>query len=212
MSFLSVTLFQPVTLYNSHTKNSYLEVIVIKETIKEAETRMKGAIQALEEDLSGIRTGRASPALVERLQVEYYGAPTPLVQLASISVPEPRALMIRPFDATTLKAIERGILASDLGLTPNNDGKVIRLNLPPLTEERRRDLVKMVHNRLEDSRVAVRNIRRDLIKDLREFEKEKLISEDDLKKAEEELQKLTDKFVEQIDTIGFNKEKEIMEV
>ncbi len=185
---------------------------MIKETIKEAETRMKGAIQALEDDLSGIRTGRASPALVERLQVEYYGAPTPLVQLASISVPEPRALMIRPFDATSLKAIERGILASDLGLTPNNDGKVIRLNLPPLTEERRRDLVKMVHNRLEDSRVAVRNIRRDLIKDLREFEKEKLISEDDLKKAEEELQKLTDKFIEQIDTIGFNKEKEIMEV
>jgi ribosome recycling factor len=199
-------------LQSIHTKNAYLEVIVIKETIKEAETRMKGAIQALEDDLSGIRTGRASPALVERLQVEYYGAPTPLVQLASISVPEPRALMIRPFDATSLKAIERGILASDLGLTPNNDGKVIRLNLPPLTEERRRDLVKMVHNRLEDSRVAVRNIRRDLIKDLREFEKEKLISEDDLKKAEEELQKLTDKFIEQIDTIGFNKEKEIMEV
>jgi len=204
--------FSASSLCDSPTKNAYLEVIVIKETIKEAETRMKGAIQALEDDLSGIRTGRASPALVERLQVEYYGAPTPLVQLASISVPEPRALMIRPFDATSLKAIERGILASDLGLTPNNDGKVIRLNLPPLTEERRRDLVKMVHNRLEDSRVAVRNIRRDLIKDLREFEKEKLISEDDLKKAEEELQKLTDKFIEQIDTIGFNKEKEIMEV
>jgi ribosome recycling factor len=204
--------FSASSLCDSPTKNAYLEVIVIKETIKEAETRMKGAIQALEDDLSGIRTGRASPALVERLQVEYYGAPTPLVQLASISVPEPRALMIRPFDATSLKAIERGILASDLGLTPNNDGKVIRLNLPPLTEERRRDLVKIVHNRLEDSRVAVRNIRRDLIKDLREFEKEKLISEDDLKKAEEELQKLTDKFIEQIDTIGFNKEKEIMEV
>lgn len=185
---------------------------MIKETIKEAETRMKGAILALEEDLSGIRTGRASPALVERLQVEYYGAPTPLVQLASISVPEPRSLMIRPFDATTLKAIERGILASDLGLTPNNDGKVIRLNLPPLTEERRRDLVKMVHNRLEDSRVAVRNIRRDLMKDLREFEKEKLISEDDLEQAEEELQKLTDKFIEQIEDTGYHKEKEIMEV
>lgn len=185
---------------------------MIKETIKEAETRMKGAIQSLEEDLSGIRTGRASPALVERLQVEYYGAPTPLVQLATISVPEPRALLIRPFDATSLRAIERGILASDLGLTPNNDGKVIRLNLPPLTEERRRDLVKIVHNRLEDSRIAIRNIRRDLMKDLREFEKEKMISEDDLKKAEEELQKLTDKFVQQVDAVGQHKEKEIMEV
>ena len=185
---------------------------MIKETIKEAETRMKGAIQSLEEDLNGIRTGRASPALVERLQVEYYGSPVPLVQLASISVPDPRALLIRPFDATSLKAIERGILASDLGLTPNNDGKVIRLNLPALTEERRRDLVKIVHNRLEESRVATRNIRRDLIKDLREFEKEKLISEDDLKKAEEELQKLTDKYIQQIDMIGQHKEREIMEV
>lgn len=185
---------------------------MIKESIKEAETRMKGAIQSLEEDLAGIRTGRASPALVERLHVDYYGAPTPLVQLASINVPEPRALLIRPFDPTTLRAIERGILASDLGLTPNNDGKVIRLNLPPLTEERRRDLVKIVNSRLEDSRVAIRNIRRDLIKDLREFEKEKLISEDDLKKAEEELQKLTDRFIQQVDSIGYHKEKEIMEV
>lgn len=185
---------------------------MVKETIKEAETRMKGAIQSLEEDLTGIRTGRASPALVERLQVEYYGASVPLVQLASISVPEPRALLIRPFDATSLKAIERGIMTSDLGLTPNNDGKVIRLNLPVLTEERRRDLVKVVHSRLEESRVAIRNIRRDLMKDLREFEKEKMISEDDLKKAEEELQKLTDREIEHVDVIGYRKEKEIMEV
>lgn len=185
---------------------------MIKETIKEAETRMKGAIQSLEEDLSGIRTGRASPALVERLQVEYYGTPVPLLQLANISVPEPRALLIRPFDATSLKAIERGILASDLGLTPNNDGKVIRLNLPVLTEERRRDLVKVVHTRLEESRVAIRNIRRDLMKDLREFEKEKLISEDDLKKAEEELQKLTDKYIQQVEGVGQHKEREILEV
>ncbi len=185
---------------------------MIKETLKEAETRMKGAIQTLEEDLGAIRTGRASPALVERLQVEYYGAPTPLIQLATTSVPEPRILMIRPFDSTGLKAIERAILASDLGLTPNNDGKVIRLTIPPLTEERRRDLVKIVHTRLEDCRVAVRNVRRDLIKDLREFEKEKMISEDDLKKAEEELQKLTDKFIQETDFIGQRKEKEIMEV
>jgi ribosome recycling factor len=173
---------------------------------------MKGAIQNLEEDLTGIRTGRASPALVERVHIEYYGSPVPLQQLASISVPEARILLIRPFDATTLKTIERGILASDLGLTPNNDGKVIRLNLPPLTEERRRDLVKVVHGRLEESRVAIRNIRRDLMKDLREFEKEKLISEDELKKAEEELQKLTDKFVQQVDVVGQHKEKEILEV
>ena len=185
---------------------------MVKESLKEAETRMKGAIQSLEEDLSGIRTGRASPALVERLHVEYYGAPTPLMQLATISAPDPRSLLIRPFDPTALKHIERAILVSELGLTPNNDGKVIRLNLPPLTQERRRDLVKVVHGRLEDTRVAVRNIRRDMMKDLRDFEHEKLISEDDLKNAEEELQKLTDRFVEQVDHIGERKEKEIMEV
>ena len=156
---------------------------MLKDAYNEAEARMKGAIEALEEDLSGIRTGRAQPALVEKLPVEYYGMPTPLVQLATISVPESRTLLIRPFDASTLRAIERAILASDLGLTPNNDGKAIRLNLPPLTEERRRDLVKVVHNRLEEARVAVRNVRRDRIKDLREFEEEKLISEDDLKRA-----------------------------
>lgn len=185
---------------------------MIKDTLKEAETRMKGAVQSLEEDLAGIRTGRASPVLVEKLPVEYYGSQTPLVQLASISVPEPRALLIRPFDMTTLKAIERAILASELGLTPNNDGKVIRLNLPVLTEDRRHDLVKIVNNRLEEARIAARNVRRDLVKDLREFQKEKLISEDDLKKGEEELQKLTDKMIQQIDATGQRKEKEIMEV
>ncbi len=185
---------------------------MIKDVLKEAETRMKGAIQSLEDDLAGIRTGRASPALVERLPVEYYGAPTPLMQLASISVPEARTLMIKPFDASTLRGIERAILASELGLTPNNDGKVIRLNLPPLTEERRRELVKVVNSRAEEARVAVRNIRRDLIKDLRDFEHEKLISEDDLKKGEEELQKLTDQMIKQIDVIGERKQKEIMEV
>ncbi|MGD0004177.1 MAG: ribosome recycling factor [Anaerolineaceae bacterium] len=185
---------------------------MIKETIKEAEVRMKAAIQSLEEDLGTIRTGRASPALVERLQVEYYGSQSPLMQWATISVPEPRSLLIRPFDSTTLKAIERAILVSDLGLTPNNDGKVIRLNLPPLTEDRRRDLVKVVHARLEESRIAVRNVRRDVIKDLKEFEHEKLISEDDLKHGEDELQKLTDKMIQQIDSIGDRKQREIMEV
>lgn len=185
---------------------------MLKDTYKEAEARMRGAIQALEEDLAGIRTGRAHPALVEKIQVEYYGTPTPLMQLASISVPEPRSLLIRPFDPSTMKAIERGILASDLGLTPNNDGKAIRLNLPPLTEERRRDLVKVVHARLEESRVAVRNIRRDMIRDLKEFEEEGLISEDELKRGEEELQKITDRFIQEINAIGERKEKEILEV
>jgi len=185
---------------------------MLKEFYNEAETRMKGAVQALEEDLAGIRTGRASPALVERLQFEYYGNPTPLIQLASIGVPEPRSLMIRPFDAASLKAIERAILASDLGLTPNNDGKNIRLNLPPLTEERRRELVKVVHNRVEESRVAVRNVRRDVLKDVQEFEKEKMISEDERKRAEDELQKITDRFIEEINAVGGRKEKEILEV
>lgn len=185
---------------------------MLREVYQEAEVRMKGAIQSLEDDLAGIRTGRASPALVERLQVEYYGSPTPLIQLASISVPEARSLLIRPFDASSLKAIERAILASDLGLTPNNDGKAIRLNLPPLTEERRRDLVKVVHNRVEDARVAARNVRRDSIRDLREFEQEKLISEDEQHRGEEELQKITDRYIEEMNAIGERKEKEILEV
>lgn len=185
---------------------------MIKETIKEAEMRMKGAIQSLEEDLLGIRTGRASPALVEHIPVDYYGAPTPMMQLANISVPEPRALLIRPYEPSTLKGIEKAILASELGLTPNNDGKVIRLNLPVLTEQRRKDLVKIVHARLEEARVAARNIRRDTLKDMREFEHEKLVSEDDLKRGEEEMQKLTDKFIQQIEDIGDKKQKEIMEV
>jgi ribosome recycling factor len=185
---------------------------MIKETLHESETRMKGAIQVLEEDLSGIRTGRASPALVERLHVEYYGVPTPLIQLATISVPDPRTLLIRPFETSVLKSIERAILVSELGLTPNNDGKAIRLNIPTLTEERRKELVKVVHGRLEEGRVAVRNVRRDIIKDLREFEHEKLITEDDLKHTEEELQKMTDRMTEHIDAIGDRKTKEIMEV
>jgi ribosome recycling factor len=185
---------------------------VIKDILKEAETRMHAAVKKLEDDLAGIRTGRASPALVEKLPVDYYGAPTPLIQLAAISVPEPRSLLIRPFDPASVKAVERAILASDLGLTPNNDGKQIRLNLPPLTEERRRELVKVVHHRLEDSRVSVRNIRRDLHNDMREFEREKLISEDDLERGEEDLQKVTDRFIEEIGKVGQHKEQEIMEV
>jgi len=185
---------------------------VIKDLLNDAEARMRGAVAVLHDDLATIRTGRASPALVEKMTVEYYGTPTALQQLASISVPEPRSLMIKPFDASTLKTIEKAILTSDLGLNPNNDGKVIHLNLPPLTEERRRDLVKHMNHRLEESRIAVRNIRRDVHNDMREFEKEKLISEDDLRRGEEDLQKLTDKFVEEIAEQGKKKEAEIMEV
>ncbi len=184
----------------------------VLDILKEADNRMRGAIQNLVDDLGGIRTGRAAPALVDRLPVEYYGSPTPLQQLASISVPEPRSLLIKPFDPASLKNIERSILASDLGLTPNNDGKQIRLVLPSLTEERRRELVRVVHARLEDCRVAVRNIRRDLHNDMREFEKEKLISEDDLERGEEELQKITDRHIEDINKHGQKKEQEIMEV
>jgi ribosome recycling factor len=185
---------------------------VIKDLLKDCESHMQKSIQVLLEDLSTIRTGRANPSLVEKLQIEYYGSPTPLVQLASTSVPEPRTLLIKPFDKTTLKAIEKAILASDLGLTPNNDGIVIRLNLPPLTEERRRDLVKRVHHKTEETRVALRNIRRDSMKDIKDYENEKLISEDDRSRGEEELQKLTDRFMLEIDRIGHHKEQEIMEV
>lgn len=185
---------------------------MLNDIYAEARSRMKGAILALEEDLAGIRTGRANPALIEKLSVEYYGAPTPLQQLASIGVPDPRQLLIRPFDPSTLKTIERAILASDLGLTPNNDGKAIRLNLPIPTEERRRDLVKVVKNRIEEARVAIRNVRRDSIKDLREFENEKMISEDDRKSGEEELQKITDSFIKDVNDIGERKEIEVMEV
>jgi ribosome recycling factor len=185
---------------------------VIKDILKEADTRMRSAITSLEEDLSVIRTGRASPALVERLPVDYFGTPTPLIQLASISVPEPRSLLIRPFDPTTVKTIEKAIMTSDLGITPSNDGKSIRLNLPPLNEERRHDLVKLVNNRLEEARIAIRNIRRDQHADMREFEHEKMISEDDLERGEEELQKVTDRYIESIRKIGLTKEQEIMEV
>ena len=185
---------------------------MIKDILREAVERMQSALDTLEEDLAGIRTGRASPALVERMPVEYYGTNTPLIQLASISVPEPRQLLIRPFDPASLKNIERAIMLSDLGLTPNNDGKAIRLTLPHLTEERRHELVKIVHNRMEETRVRIRNTRRDQIRDLRDFEKEGLISEDDQERGEKELQELTDKINEKVEEIGEHKEKEIMEV
>ena len=185
---------------------------VIKDLLKEAESKMKSSLQVLSDDLAGIRTGRATPALVERLSVEYYGSPTPLQQLATFAVPEPRQILIKPFDVSSIKDIEKAIMVSDLGLTPSNDGKSIRLTLPPLTQERRQELVRVVSNRVEEGRIAVRNIRRETIKDLREFEDEKMISEDDLKRGEEDAQKLTDKYIEEMNAVGEAKEAEILEV
>jgi ribosome recycling factor len=173
---------------------------------------MQKSLDVLQDDLLSIRTGRASPALVEKLPIEYYGTMTPLNQMASIAVPEPRLLVIRPWDPSALADIERAILKSDLGLTPMNDGKLIRLSIPRLTEERRRELVKLVSRRVEEGRIAVRNLRRDALQDLREFEKEKMISQDEFFRGKDELQKLTDEFIEQIDEIGKRKEAEVMEI
>jgi ribosome recycling factor len=185
---------------------------LVKETLQDAEEHMKKTLHAFELDLRAYRTGRASPAIVEHLSINYYDTPTPLQQLATISVPEAQVLMIRPFDAHSLKDIEKAISASDLGLTPNNDGKVIRLVFPRLSEERRNDLIKQVHKRLEEARVSIRNIRRDSQDMLRDFEKEKMISEDDLKRGRDDLQKLTDKYIEQAEAISQRKEEEIREV
>jgi ribosome recycling factor len=185
---------------------------MINDVLVDTEARMKGAVRSLEDDLATIRTGRASPALLDRLLIEYYGTPTPLNQLATISAPEPRLLTIRPFDPATLKSIERAILASDLGITPNSDGKLIRLNIPPLTEERRHELVRVVRNRIEEARVAVRNVRRDGLNDLRDFEREKLISEDEKENGEKEIQRLLDHYSEEINQDGQRKEKEVLEI
>lgn len=185
---------------------------MIDDLLKETEARMKKAVEVLQGDLATIRTGRASPALIEKVRVDYYGTPTPLNQLAAISVPEPRLMVVRPYDPTSLAEIERAILKSDLGLTPVNDGKVIRLPIPRLTEERRQELVRVVGRRLEEARVAIRNCRRDALRDLREMEKEKLISEDEHYRAREDMQKLTDNYVERVDEVGRAKETEIKEV
>ncbi len=184
---------------------------MIKEVLQDARERMDKTVEALKNDLRVIRTGRASPALVESVMVEYYGVPTPLVQLAGITVPEPRLLVIRPWDRNSLNAIEKAILKSDLGLTPNNDGQVIRLAIPPLTEERRRELSKQVARRVEEARVAARNIRRDTNEMLRDLEKEKEITEDERDRALEKAQELTNEYIKLIDEIGKAKEAEILE-
>ncbi len=185
---------------------------MIKELLHETEQRMKKAVESMEEDFKSIRTGRASPALVERVMVDYYGIPTPLNQLAAISAPEPQMLLIRPYDPGAIAAIEKGILQADLGLNPANDGRIIRIPIPRLTEERRRELVKLVKRRVEEGKVALRNIRRDALDELREYEDEKLISEDERKRGQEELQKLIDRFTAKVEENGARKEQDIMEI
>jgi ribosome recycling factor len=185
---------------------------MVPEVLSEAEAKMTKSVEALKRELGTLRTGRASPTLVERLSVEYYGTPTPLQQLATIHAPEPRLLVIQPYDKSSFGAIEKAILKSDLGLTPTNDGKVIRLNIPALTEERRREMVKVARKKVEESRISMRNVRRDAHKDLDDFESEKMISKDELTRGEEQLQRLTDRFTLEADKLGQAKEAEIMEV
>lgn len=185
---------------------------MIQELLRDAEGRMVNAVHALEADLATFRTGRANPSILDRVMVDAYGSEVNLKQLALVSVPEPQQLAIRPYDANLLPQIEKAILKSDLGITPNNDGKIIRLTMPRLTEERRRELTRQVGRRTEEAKVAVRNVRRDALNDLREFEREKLIAEDEFYDGQEDLQKLTDKYIEEIDEISRQKETEIMEV
>lgn len=184
---------------------------MIEDIMRETEERMSKAIKVLRNDLATIRTGRASPALVETLRVEHYGTSMPLNQMAAISVPEPRLLVIRPWDPEALPSIEKAILKSDLGLTPTNDGRLIRLVIPRLTEERRRELIKVMGRRVEEAKVAIRNCRRDALRDMRELEREKLISEDDYYRSKVDVQDLTDRFINEIDDIRQKKETEIME-
>ena len=185
---------------------------MLADVYQETEERMDKAMGALTQELNSIRTGRANPSLVELLPIEYYGTQTPLQELAGISVPESRSLLIRPYDPSSLKNIEKAILKSDLGLTPNNDGENIRLVLPTPTEERRKELVKVVGVKAEEARISVRNIRRESIRNLRDFEDEKMITEDDLHRGEEHVQEITDDFIKKIDEFCERKEKEIMEV
>jgi ribosome recycling factor len=179
---------------------------------EDAERRMQKAVEALRQDLSAIRTGRASASLVERIQIDYYGAPTPINQVSQISVPEARLIIIQPYERKLLTDIEKAIQKSDLGINPNNDGQVIRLNIPPLNEERRREMVKTLHKKLDEHKVAIRNVRRDAHDKLRDREKKKEISEDELKRSSERLQKLTDRYIDEMDKVGRSKELEILEV
>ena len=186
--------------------------MTVESALADTVKKMKGALGVLHEELSGIRTGRATPALLNRITVDYYGTQTPLNQLASFSVPEPRLLVIQPYDKNAISAMERALQQSDLGLTPSNDGNVIRLSFPPLTEERRKELIKVVHERAEAGRVAVRNVRRHHKDELEKLERDHTISEDELRRAEKELQRLTDQYVAEVDQTLAAKEKELSEV
>ncbi|MBF0708444.1 MULTISPECIES: ribosome recycling factor [Bacillales] len=183
-----------------------------KEILKNAEERMQNGISSLKRELATLRAGRANASLLDKIQVDYYGAPTPVNQLAGISVPEARMLLIQPYDKTSIGEIEKAILKSDLGLTPSNDGNVIRLTIPALTEERRKDLVKLVKKYAEEGKVVLRNIRRDANDELKKQEKDGDITEDELRRGNDDVQKLTDKYVAEADSVATDKEKEIMEV
>jgi ribosome recycling factor len=185
---------------------------MIEDVLKDTEDRMKKAVEALRRELASIRTGRATPALVDRVMVEYYGTPTPLNQLAQITAPEPRLLTIKPYDKGSLVLIEKALQKSEQGFNPSNDGQIIRIPIPQLTEERRRDMVKSVKHKVEEGRVAVRNIRRDAMHDLKELESEKLISEDDHKRAGDKIEDLVHKYVRECEHIGEAKETEVLEV
>ena len=185
---------------------------MVDDLFGDAERRMQKAVEALKQDVSSIRTGRASSALIERITVDYYGTPTPINQVASISIPEARLLVIQPWDRKMLIDIEKAIQKSDLGINPNNDGQVIRLAIPPLNEERRRDMVKTLHKKLDEHKVAIRNVRRDAQDKLRDREKKKEVSEDELKRSTDRLQKLTDRYIDEMDKVGKTKELEILEV
>lgn len=185
---------------------------MVDEILEDAEARMNKTIEHLIGDFAGMRAGRANPAMVDKIMVNYYGAPTPINQLANINVPEARLLIINPWDKSSIAEIEKAIMKSDLGINPNNDGNVIRLNIPQLTEERRKDLVKVVKKRAEEGKVAIRNIRREANDMIKASEKDKLISEDASKKGLDDIQKVTDKYIKDIDQILQQKEKEIMEV
>ncbi len=186
--------------------------MTVATALASAEDKMDKALGVLKDELAGIRTGRATPALLRRVIVDYYGTPVPIQQLASFSVPEPRTLMITPYDRNAIAAMEKAIMSSDVGITPGNDGVVIRLSFPPLTEERRKELIKLVHHRGEEGRVAVRNIRRHSKEELEKLEREGAISEDDLVRSEKELQKLTDRHIGDIDEVVSHKDAELKEI
>lgn len=185
---------------------------MVNDILLDAEDRMKKSIEFLKSDLASLRAGRANPAMLDRIMVDYYGEATPINQLANITVPEARLLVIQPWDKSSIAEIEKAVLKSDLGVNPSNDGNVIRLAIPQLTEERRKDLVKVVKKKAEEGRVAIRNIRREANDMLKSSEKDKLISEDENKKAMDDIQKVTDKYIKEVDTILQAKEKDIMEV